>query len=636
MIEEDAAGLATAATLVPGVPKTQTIDYVTDADWFAVQTEVGKEYGIELTTTGPTVEFQLVYADGTPFTLEAVVSQAVSDVTGERNAYVHKFNPTSDQTIVVRVEGILRAGQTGDGATVEVFEEEAGSAYSDLFAYPGARVSGRLDYDNDRDWVGVDLLSGESYAIRIDGTGGETNAFVASPSGVSLSPRADADGTLRFKGVSDGRHFVVVFGDDGADWTVTALEGAFQEPGSELQGFQFYLSQDATSLDGLRLATVANLSQYALALLDGAGATFGGSLLDFFAGPAFPPQLLPNAAFAPLDLMEAIPPALGALPVVRNLSHFPGPGDRFDALSDDGTFLPGVLNDRARGSTDADLLRGFAGADTLNGWSGDDTLDGGSGDDLMIGGVGSDLFYVDSSTDRVVEKGKWAGVDTVIASASFRADKAHIENLTLTGDAIIGVGNNLRNVIRGTDGNNILDGGRENDTMIGGLGNDTYLIRAPGDRAVEELNGGDDSVRAFRAYALDAHIERLYLQTVLDADGNGVAGMNGIGNALDNTIFGNPFDNILIGREGSDTLRGFAGADTFVFDRALGDDNIDRIIDFNTNTADEGDLLRFKQAEFAGVAKGMLAVDAFVAGTAALDAADRFIFDRASGQLWFD
>ncbi|MGB3408706.1 MAG: calcium-binding protein, partial [Jannaschia sp.] len=55
------------------------------------------------------------------------------------------------------------------------------------------------------------------------------------------------------------------------------------------------------------------------------------------------------------------------------------------------------------GGTNAEFLATFAGADTLNGWSGDDTLDGGSGDELMIGGVGSDLFYVDSSTDRVVE-----------------------------------------------------------------------------------------------------------------------------------------------------------------------------------------------------------------------------------------
>ena len=131
-------------------------------------------------------------------------------------------------------------------------------------------------------------------------------------------------------------------------------------------------------------------------------------------------------------------------------------------------------------------------------------------------------------------------------------------------------------------------------------------------------------------------MENLYIQTLRNDAGEGVPGVNGIGNELNNTIVGNPFDNSIIGREGRDTLRGQAGADSFVFDRALAPDNVDRIIDFNVNEADEGDKLMMKQTVFAGVVKGILSADAFVAGTAALDADDRFIFDQASGQLWFD
>ena len=37
-----------------------------------------------------------------------------------------------------------------------------------------------------------------------------------------------------------------------------------------------------------------------------------------------------------------------------------------------------------------------------------------------------------------------------------------------------------------------------------------------------------------------------------------------------------------------------------------------------------------------GLAAGLLEADLFVAGTRAQDGNDRFIFDRASGQLWFD
>jgi Ca2+-binding RTX toxin-like protein len=54
------------------------------------------------------------------------------------------------------------------------------------------------------------------------------------------------------------------------------------------------------------------------------------------------------------------------------------------------------------------------------------------------------------------------------------------------------------------------------------------------------------------------------------------------------------------------------------------------------NEADEGDRLYMKGTVFGGMAAGVLAAEAFVAGTAAGDADDRFIFDQGSGQLWFD
>ena len=93
---------------------------------------------------------------------------------------------------------------------------------------------------------------------------------------------------------------------------------------------------------------------------------------------------------------------------------------------------------------------------------------------------------------------------------------------------------------------------------------------------------------------------------------------------------------MISGREGNDTLRGQAGADTFVFDSAPGAGNVDRILDFNTNTADEGDSLLFCSALFDGIGAGGLAPSQFVAGDRALDASDRFIFDAGSGRLWYD
>lgn len=306
----------------------------------------------------------------------------------------------------------------------------------------------------------------------------------------------------------------------------------------------------------------------------------------------------------------------------------------------DGVVLTGnALDNALTGGVSGrnDVLRGMQGNDTLSGEAGDDVLDGGAGADLLIGGQGSDRFIVDDAGDVVVESRSWAGSDTVEASVDFRMGTKHIEDLVLTGDARLGAGNGLMNEIRGNSVDNVLDGGKNNDTLMGGAGNDTYLVRAPGDLVVEAAGRGDaDVVLAFRAYALTANVERLYLQTLRNDAGEGVTGVNGIGNNLDNLIVGNPFDNVIAGREGSDTLKGQAGADTFVFDRQYGAGNVDRIIDFNATSEDEGDSLLFKQAVFQGVEKGALADSQFVEGRSALDSDDRFIFDADSGALWFD
>lgn len=298
----------------------------------------------------------------------------------------------------------------------------------------------------------------------------------------------------------------------------------------------------------------------------------------------------------------------------------------------------GNVNDNViTGNQINNVLRGLEGDDTIFGGAGNDNILGDAGADIMNGGPGSDRFVVDDLGDRVVESRRWDGIDEVESSVDFRMGSSHIENLTLTGDAVLGAGNGLMNEIRGNREDNILDGGKNNDTLMGGAGNDTYLVRAPGDLVIEAAaRGVADTVKAYRAYELTANVERLYLQTLRNDAGEGVTGVNGIGNDLDNIIVGNPFDNVIVGRDGSDTLRGQAGSDTFVFDRAIGAGNIDTIVDFNTNTAGEGDLLKFKQSEFAGVVRGDLAAGHFVAGTAAADANDRFVFDQGSGQLWFD
>jgi Ca2+-binding RTX toxin-like protein len=284
----------------------------------------------------------------------------------------------------------------------------------------------------------------------------------------------------------------------------------------------------------------------------------------------------------------------------------------------------GAGNDTLTGGMSNDRLDGAGGADYLLGAGGDDTLDGGTGSDYLNGGPGSDEFRVDDLGDQVVESPRWAGHDHVTASVDFWMGRAHIEDLTLSGSANIrGVGNGLMNVIEGNAGDNILDGGKNNDTLIGGQGNDSYYLRAPGDTAIEAAGEGIDVIRAFRSVLMPANIERMYLQTTV--------ALNGIGNDEANLIVGNMAANQLIGRGGRDTLKGLGGADAFVFDRAPGNNNVDRIIDFVP-----GEDRIWIKANLFGLATGDVTPDMLHFGKHADDPNDRVMYDSGTGGLWID
>ncbi|MBD2042888.1 calcium-binding protein [Microcoleus sp. FACHB-672] len=107
----------------------------------------------------------------------------------------------------------------------------------------------------------------------------------------------------------------------------------------------------------------------------------------------------------------------------------------------------------------------------IAGNSGNNLIWGGAGNDTMAGSAGNDIYYVDSTSDVIIE-GVGAGTDVVYASASYTLG-ANVENLYLQGSAYYGYGNALNNSIVGNAGNNYLWGGAGNDTITGGVGNDT-------------------------------------------------------------------------------------------------------------------------------------------------------------------
>ena len=217
---------------------------------------------------------------------------------------------------------------------------------------------------------------------------------------------------------------------------------------------------------------------------------------------------------------------------------------------------------------------GNALANTIVGNTAANIIDGGTGIDTLTGGLGNDTYIVDTTTD-VINELLNQGIDTIQSTATFSlANFAYIENITLTGAAVINAtGNALDNVITGNSAANVL---------TGGAGNDTYVVAATNDTIAELLNEGVDIVQSSVTFSLAAiaHLENLTL--------TGAAIINGTGNALDNILIGNSAANVLTGNDGNDTLDGLGGIDNM--SGGLGNDIyvVDLATDVVTETLSAG------------------------------------------------
>jgi Ca2+-binding RTX toxin-like protein len=207
-----------------------------------------------------------------------------------------------------------------------------------------------------------------------------------------------------------------------------------------------------------------------------------------------------------------------------NVEHLTLTGSQ--ALHGQGNELANTITGNAarnwlEGLAGNDTLLGGEETDWLDGGEGADKLDGGLGADVMLGGAGNDTYIVSSSRDIVLEAAN-EGTDTVQSSVDHWLS-THVENLTLTGSAIKGVGNALANVLTGNalsnslfglggndtlkggdsadwldggEGADKLDAGAGNDFLVGGKGNDTITSGAGQDVIAFNRGDGSDSVAA--------------------------------------------------------------------------------------------------------------------------------------------
>jgi Ca2+-binding RTX toxin-like protein len=151
--------------------------------------------------------------------------------------------------------------------------------------------------------------------------------------------------------------------------------------------------------------------------------------------------------------------------------------------------------------------------------------------------------------------------------------------------------------------------GSGNDVAIGGTDNDWF----EGGAGVDALTG-------------NAGIDRLL----------GEAGNDTLNGGLGNDILnGGANNDKLFGGAGNDNLTGGANADSFVFNTALNaSTNRDVITDFSH--AD--DVFHLENAVLARLGAGVHALNPafFRAGTAAADANDYIVYNRATGLLFYD
>ena len=222
--------------------------------------------------------------------------------------------------------------------------------------------------------------------------------------------------------------------------------------------------------------------------------------------------------------------------------------------------LTGAANANVVGNDLNNIIIGNSAANVLKGMGGDDT------------------YHVDSRDDVVIEAAG-GGVDTVVSTVSFDARSAHVENITLAGDANANVvGNDLNNVITGNSAANFLKGMAGDDVMAGLGGNDTYEVNSRGDVVIEVAGGGVDTVLSSVSFdARTTHVENITL--------TGSSNANAIANDLNNTVRGNSASNVIIGGGGADVLTGGGGVDTFRYN-AVSDSSFadyDRIMDLGAD-----------------------------------------------------
>jgi Ca2+-binding RTX toxin-like protein len=308
------------------------------------------------------------------------------------------------------------------------------------------------------------------------------------------------------------------------------------------------------------------------------------------------------------------------------------------------------------------VLTGNTGNNVLTGGQGNDTINGGTGNDTAVfsGNRAGYNIVVNVAAANITVTGA-DGVDTLTSIENFLFDDGLISapillsvngdtwNGTALDDEVYGLGGS--DTLNGNDGADRLTGNAGNDSLNGGAGDDV-LWGGAGDDILNGGAGNDTAVYSDATSAVSvslattnrqqtggagrdtlSSIENLVgssFNDTLTGDGNANTLQGGAGN---DSLNGGAGNDVLAGGLGNDTLVGGTGLDVFLFDTAPnGTTNRDTVNGFVV----VDDTIQLSQAVFSALDLGVLDPAAFRAGTAAVDADDRIIFNAANGALFYD
>jgi Ca2+-binding RTX toxin-like protein len=350
--------------------------------------------------------------------------------------------------------------------------------------------------------------------------------------------------------------------------------------------------------------------------------------------------------------------------------------DGNDYFSVSGDYLEGRRGSISFGDpiSGNNILYGGTGDDTLdaNYTTGNNTLNGGIGDDrlnviystgnnLLSGDAGNDylsvsgLHYYDGPIVRIYGTGDNTlngGASNDTLDANYTAG-----NNTLNGDA----GDDYLDVSQ-TTGNNTLNGGagddyfdinnsQGNNLLFGGDGNDTFSNTyfdpnypqgrdASGTNAIDGGKGDNLLVTNYTSatggitttFNASNNTGSITAGTSLVSYKN-IERLNIVGTVNDDNIVGSNGNDTLSGGDGgNDILTGGNGTDTFVLYNY--NTGIDSLYDFNATN----ELIQVSAVDAFGSlsSTGSLSANQFAIGTSATTSEERFIYNSATGALFFD